>query len=378
MPETTKDMVRRYRQDLSSAEQPESRTGSIKRFVLSTAFVTASAVTAWAVWQTSAIQPALSNVSELPTFESLELDHGTAPLRPLPTTIALDQGKVALGRTLFNDARLSRDGSVACASCHNISMGGADVGAMSTGIGGAQSGVNSPTVLNSGLNFVQFWDGRAATLEEQVDGPVTHPGEMGSTWQEVIAKLGAVEGYVAAFERLYPDGLSVANVKDAIATFERSLITPNARFDRYLRGEAGAINEQEERGYELFVSFGCAACHQGRGVGGNMFQKLGIVDDYFRDRGHLTRADYGRYNVTNDEDDLHVFKVPSLRNVALTAPYFHDGSAETLDATVQIMAKYQLGLDLEEEDVAAIVAFLKTLTGDIPAESFSANTGGQQ
>lgn len=378
MPEETKDILRRCREDLSSDEYEGARGGSVKRFVFSALFVTASAFAGWAVWQTSAAVPALSNVASLPNVEVLDLDHGTAPIQPLPTSVALDRGKVALGRTLFHDARLSRDGSVACSSCHNIQQGGADAGATSTGIGGAQTGVNSPTVLNSGLNFVQFWDGRAATLEAQVDGPVTHPGEMGSTWPGVIAKLSTVEGYVAAFQQLYPDGLNPNNVRDAIATFERSLITPNAPFDRHLRGEPGAITQKEERGYQLFVSFGCASCHQGRGVGGNMFQKLGVVDDYFRDRGQLTPADYGRYNVTNDEDDLHVFKVPSLRNVALTAPYFHDGSTETLDAAVQIMAKYQLGLDLDSKDVDDIVAFLNSLTGDIPKQNLGANTGGQQ
>ncbi len=290
-----------------------------------------------------------------------------SPIQPLIQQLELDREKVALGQKLFFDPRLSRDNTISCASCHDIAAGGADGIDLSVGIGGARTSVNSPTVLNSGLNFAQFWDGRADTLEEQIDGPVHHPSEMGSNWQEVLSKLRTVPEYVAAFDKAYPGGMQIQSVKDAIATYERSLITPNARFDRFLNGDMGAINEEERAGYELFASLGCVSCHQGRGVGGNMFQRFGVVGNYFKDRGNITQADYGRYNVTGDDDDLHVFKVPSLRNVELTAPYLHDGSAETLEAVVQIMARYQIGQQLQDREVKQIVAFLKTLTGDLEA-----------
>ncbi|MDJ0945904.1 MAG: cytochrome-c peroxidase [Kiloniellales bacterium] len=292
----------------------------------------------------------------------------SSPIQPLSQQLQLNREKVVLGEKLFFDPRLSRDNTISCASCHDIAAGGADAIDFSVGIGGARTTVNSPTVLNSGLNFAQFWDGRAETLEEQIDGPVHHPGEMGSNWQEVLSKLRTVPEYVAAFDRIYPGGMQIQNVKDAIATYERSLITPNARFDRYLNGDNAAINEEERAGYELFSSLGCVSCHQGRGVGGNMFQRFGVVGNYFKDRGNITQADYGRYNVTGDDDDLHVFKVPSLRNVELTAPYLHDGSAETLEAVVQIMARYQIGQELQDREVSQIVAFLKTLTGELEAQ----------
>ena len=287
-----------------------------------------------------------------------------SPIQPLPPATGLDPRKVALGQQLFFDPRLSRDDTISCASCHDVSAGGGDGLNVSVGIGGARTAVNSPTVLNSGLNFAQFWDGRADTLEEQIDGPVHHPGEMGSNWQEILSKLRADSALVTAFNDAY-GGLQIQFIKDAIATYERSLATPNARFDRYLMGDNNAITEQEKAGYELFSNLGCISCHQGRGVGGNMFQRFGVVGDYFKDRGNVTQADYGRYNVTGDDDDLHVFKVPSLRNVELTAPYLHDGSAETLEAVVQIMAKYQLGRPLQVSEVDNIVAFLKTLTGEL-------------
>ncbi len=291
-----------------------------------------------------------------------------SPIQPLAQETTLDREKVALGKKLFFDPRLSRDNTISCASCHDMAAGGADGVDLSVGIGGARTSVNSPTVLNSGLNFAQFWDGRAATLEEQIDGPVHHPGEMGSNWQEVLSKLRSVPEYVAAFNRIYPGGMQIQSVKDAIATYERSLVTPNARFDRFLKGDSAAINQEERAGYELFSALGCISCHQGRGVGGNMFQRFGVVGNYFKDRGNVTQADYGRYNVTGNDDDLHVFKVPSLRNVELTAPYLHDGSAETLEAVVRIMARYQIGQELQAQEVNQIVAFLKTLTGELEAQ----------
>lgn len=290
------------------------------------------------------------------------------PISALPTEMPdVNPDIAALGLLLFKDPRLSKNNTISCASCHNLSRGGADDKATSVGINGAFGAINTPTVFNSAFNFRQFWDGRAATLEAQVDGPIAHPKEMGSRWGDVLAKIAKDQNYTVAFGRLYSDGVTQANVKNAIATFERSLITPNSRFDRYLLGEVEALTAQEKKGYQHFKSYGCIACHQGTNVGGNMFQTMGVMGRFFEDRGTpLTDADFGRYNVTKDKHDKFVFRVPSLRNVELTAPYFHDGSAKSLDDAVVAMAKYQLGRKLGGSEVAALVAFLKSLTGDTP------------
>ena len=299
----------------------------------------------------------------------LELDEGPdwlEPVRPLPLTTQLDPQKVALGQRLFHDTRLSRDATVSCASCHDLTAGGDDGRAVSAGVGGALGDVNAPTVFNSGFNFVQFWDGRAGTLEEQVNGPITHPREMGTDWPTVEMRLRGIPGYVADFERLYDDGVTARNIRDAIASFERSLVTADSRFDRYLNGDTFAITVEEREGYAFFKSFGCVSCHQGVNVGGNMFQKFGIMlADRDADEPE-NPSDLGRFNVTGRQEDRHVFKVPSLRNVELTAPYFHDGSAPDLPLAVRVMAEMQLGQQLTERQVSRIVAFLKTLTGSIP------------
>ena len=286
------------------------------------------------------------------------------PIKPIPSQIALDTRKVALGERLFHDRRLSRDNSLACASCHDLARGGVDGLRTSLGIGGAVGPINAPTVFNSSLNFRQFWDGRAASLEEQAAGPVHNPKEMGSDWKEVLGKLSQDEPLVALFKASYPDGLQSRNIQDAIATFERSLTTPNARIDKYLRGDRAALTNDELRGYQLFKAYGCVACHQGVNIGGNMFQTFGVMGDYFQRRGNVTAADLGRFNVTANEGDRHVFKVPSLRNVALTAPYFHDGSAQTLPDAVEVMFRYQLGRTAPQQDKDLIVKFLYTLTGE--------------
>ena len=288
------------------------------------------------------------------------------PLQPLAPTATQDGARVALGAKLFSDRRLSLDGSVACATCHVLSKGGQDGRRSSLGVHDANGTLNTPTVFNSGFNFVQFWDGRATTLEEQVGGPLTNPIEMGSSWSRTLAFLKDDTEYSARFRALFPEGLNEANVRAAISSFERSLTTPNARFDLWLRGDSRALTEVEKGGYERFKAVGCVACHQGSNVGGNMFQRLGVMGDYFQDRGHITDADYGRFNVTHLESDRFVFRVPSLRNVELTAPYFHDGAAETLEQAVGTMAKYQLGQTLDPIAIGEIVAFLKSLTGRQP------------
>jgi cytochrome c peroxidase len=288
------------------------------------------------------------------------------PIRPLPTVLPLDARKVALGRRLFHESRLSRDGKVSCASCHSLDTGGVDRKTVSTGVDGAAGERNSPTVLNSGFNFKQFWDGRADSLEQQIDGPITSPTEMAVTWEEVLATLGADAPYVGEFRTIYADGVTEKNVRDAIATFERSLITPNSRFDRWLRGEQGAMTADELRGYTLFKEVGCTSCHQGINVGGTMFQTLGRMADYFGLHGGSAK-DLGRFKITGREEDRYRFKVPSLRNVALTPPYLHDGSVPTLDEAVKLMGHYQLGVDLPDADVKDLVKFLHSLTGNYEA-----------
>ena len=286
------------------------------------------------------------------------------PIKAIPLQMGLNASKVALGEALFSDPRLSHDNTISCASCHDFRKGGADGRPHALGIHQTEGTINVPTVFNSGLNFKQFWDGRAGTLEEQIDGPVQARDEMGSTWEEVVGKLRAAPQYLSAFQEIFADGVQPANIKTAIAEFERSLTTPNSRFDRFLRGEDTVLTADEKEGYGKFKAFGCASCHQGVNVGGNMFETLGAMADYFGERGHVTKADYGRFNVTGREEDRFVFKVASLRNVALTAPYFHDGSAQTLEDAVQAMGKYQLGQALSAVDVDQIVKFLRTLTGE--------------
>jgi len=286
------------------------------------------------------------------------------PIRPLPEILNLDPQKVALGEKLFHDPVLSGDGTVSCASCHDLATGGVDRKVRSTGVKSRVGRINTPTVFNTGFHSKLFWDGRSNSLEAQIDGPLLATDEMASSWPQVIANLERSVSYRDEFGALYAAGITEDTVKDAIATFERSLYTPNARFDRYLRGDEGAITAEEAAGYQLFKTYGCVKCHQGMTVGGNHFDTFGVIGDYFTDRGHLTKEDFGRFNVTGDEEDRFKFKVCSLRNVVLTPPYFHDGSAATLEEAVRIMARYQLGRRVSEVDVRLIVKFLGTLTGE--------------
>ncbi len=284
-------------------------------------------------------------------------------VRALEPVKGLSRTRVELGARLFRDSRLSLDRSLACISCHDLARGGEDGRKVSSGVNGAQGQINAPTVFNAAYNFAQFWDGRAQTLEEQVAGPIHNPQEMASSWKEVMVRLSADPEIVAAFAASYPDGLTPANIADAIATFERSLVTVNSAFDRFIKGDDMALNRRELEGFTRFQKLGCISCHQGMLLGGNMYQRFGVLRDYFAGK-HPSRADMGRYNVTGLESDRHVFKVPSLRNIALTAPYFHDASATNLEQAVLVMGRYQLGRELSEQDVVMIVAFLKTLTGE--------------
>lgn len=287
-------------------------------------------------------------------------------IRPIAQSIPTDAAKVELGRILYHDTRLSIDNTVSCASCHGLNTAGVDNKQYSEGVGGQFGGVNAPTVYNAVYNFVQFWDGRAATLELQAAGPPLNPVEMGSeSFDQIVAKLAKDKALTKKFKAVYPDGWSEKNITDAIAEFERTLITPNSAFDNYLRGEMTALTEEQKQGYELFVKYNCATCHVGANLGGESYELMGQYADYFADRGaELTVEDNGRNKETALERDRHRFKVPGLRNVALTAPYFHDGTEPELKEAVCKMGTYQVGVSLTDAEEEKIVAFLESLTGE--------------
>jgi cytochrome c peroxidase len=295
------------------------------------------------------------------------------PIVPITTGPPLDPRRVALGERLFHDPRLSRDSRRACATCHPLDRGGMDGRPRALTADGTRHPRNTPTIFNVGLSASFNWDGVARTLEEHAEIVLLNPSLMNTTWPALLATLHEAGGYRGEFERAYPDGLTRAAVLDALATFERSLRTPNSRFDRYLRGESAALSVTEQRGYRRFKSYGCGSCHQGVNVGGNMFQRFGVFPD---PDGVQAETDPGRYQVTNVARDRGVFRVPSLRNVAVTAPYFHDGRAATLERAVEIMATVQLGRRLEPEDVASIVQFLGTLTGEYRGRPLTAPPAG--
>lgn len=275
-----------------------------------------------------------------------------------------DARKVALGRKLFHDPRLSKDGKISCATCHPLDHGGTDGQQHSRGSGGRAAQLNTPTVFNARYSFHFNWSGNYDTLEAELDAPVQGP--MDRQWPELVQWLRDEPRYASQFAAVYPDAVTEANLRNALAEFERTLITPNCRFDKWLRGDNFALTDMEQQGYALFKSHGCSTCHQGINAGGNMYQRLGVMEDYFAARGQVVKADLGRYNATADPDDRHVFRVPSLRNVAVTAPYFHDGSAATLRDAVGVMARFQLGQTLDETTTMKIIAFLNTLTGEYP------------
>jgi len=287
------------------------------------------------------------------------------PILPLPTEPPnLDSRKVALGERLFSDPIVSPNNDVACVTCHQLARGGVDGRAFSTLPGNQAPPFHTPTVFNLVYNFRCHWEGSFGELTEQLAAPVQNPRILGTTFDAIVQRLSKSVEYRDAFDEIFDDGITVATVKDTFVQFERSLITPNARFDRYLYGDTKALTAEELEGYRLFGSYGCVSCHQGINIGGNMYQQLGVMRDYFSEKETLTDADNGRYNVTHREEDRHIFRVPSLRNVAVTAPYLHDGSAKTLEEVVRIMGRYQLGRELDEADVHLIVAFLRTLTGE--------------
>ncbi|MCA8887336.1 MAG: c-type cytochrome [Parvularculaceae bacterium] len=284
-------------------------------------------------------------------------------IEPVAGAPEIAKKKVELGELLYHDTRLSGDGSISCATCHALATGGVDGLTVSTGIRSAQGPINAPTVYNSAHNFVQFWDGRAATLEEQAGGPVENPLEMGADWDSVVVVLNQDADLVAQFQDAYGVGISKESVTTAIADFERTLATPNAPFDKYLRGDKAAISDDAKRGFLVFAESGCATCHTGSYFGGEAYQVLAA--GFFEERGGaMTDADHGRVNVTGDNADERKFKVPMLRNAAVTAPYFHDGSAANLEDAGKRMARHQLGLELSDDDAKAVAAFITSLTGE--------------
>ena len=299
--------------------------------------------------------------------DGLEGERAGEPVRPIVAVEDTDPLKVKLGFNLYHDTRLSVDNTVSCASCHALDTGGVDNHQYSHGVEQRLGGVNAPTVYNAVYNFVQFWDGRAMTLAQQAAGPPLNPVEMASTsFDEIIAKLQDDKHYVEMFQALYPEqGITEATITDAIEEFERTLVTPNSQFDKWLLGDNEALTAEELRGYELFKANSCATCHVGINLGGESYELMGLRRHYFAERGmELTEEDYGRYKQTQQERDRHRFKVPGLRNVELTWPYYHDGSRVTMDEAVRDMALYQCDVELADADVEAIVAFLRTLTGE--------------
>lgn len=290
------------------------------------------------------------------------------PARPpaLPGNPA-SPARVELGKMLFFDPRLSASHTISCNSCHNVGLAGVDVAEKSIGHKWQKGGRNSPTVFNAVFNTAQFWDGRAKDLEEQAGGPMVNPIEMASPKEHVTEQLRGIPGYVAAFKAAFPGEASpvtLANAQKAIAVFEATLITPNAPFDRYLKGDASALNANQTAGLKLFIDKGCAACHNGINVGGGRYAPFGIVEKPGAEL--LPADDKGRFAVTKTAGDEYVFKVPTLRNIELTAPYFHSGRSWDLRQAVGVMASSQLGLPVTDDEAGKIVAFLGALTGDQP------------
>lgn len=284
------------------------------------------------------------------------------PIEPLPVNIDYDKTKAAIGKVLFFDPILSRDRSVACVSCHNLNSSGADSRDVSVGVNGLKGNIQSPTILNSRYNFKQFWNGRAETLLEQASGPVHNPIEMGMNTDEVEKRINASKMYQKLFSTYnHEDRITFAMVMEAIVEFEKALVTSNSKFDRYLRGEI-QLSKLEAEGYQTFKELGCITCHNGVNIGGNSFQKMGVINPYvhqdsYPDLYSLTKKDYHK----------NVFKVPTLRNIALSAPYFHDASAKTLSEAIQTMSHHNLGYSVTEQQIQQLRAFLNTLTGEKPA-----------
>ena len=299
------------------------------------------------------------------------------PIRPIPDSVAVDAAKVQLGKELYHDTRLSGDGTISCASCHAIETAGVDNHQFSDGIGGQLGGINAPTSYNSVFNFVQFWDGRAATLADQAAGPPLNPVEMGSkSFDEIAARLSADADFCKRFLASYPEGLNEKTITDAIAEYEKTLLTPNSPFDRYLKGDKNAMTAEQIEGYAIFKDYKCATCHAGVNMGGLSYELMGQRANYFQDRemnakSGLTDSDNGRWAQTKVERDRYRFKTPTLRNVALTWPYYHDGSVATLEKAIEMMAEYQVGRKMSEAEIGKVKSFLDAQTGQYQGKTLT-------
>jgi len=327
------------------------------------------------------LQPALfSLVAALATNAALAYDWQALPaVAPAPADNPTTPEKVELGRMLYFDPRFSQTGTVSCNSCHNLMLGGDDNRPVSMGVHGKTGGRSAPTVWNSAFASSQFWDGRAATLEEQAKGPVANPVEMGmSDVENAMDRVRAIPGYkpyfVAAFGE--KDPLTVDNAAKAVAAFERTMITPDSPYDRFVKGDKSALSEQQQRGMQTFAELGCVSCHSGAAfsgpsmpAGSGFFMKFPTFADSKYVKQYDLTKDKGRYDVTGKEADMHLFKVPTLRNIALTAPYFHNGAVKTLDEAVKVMASTQLNKTLSDAQVEDLVAFLNGLTGEFPEQT---------
>jgi len=280
--------------------------------------------------------------------------------------------KVALGKMLYYDTRLSKSNTISCNSCHNMASYGVDNNFNSLGHGWKLGGRNSPTVLNSALDIAEFWDGRAKDVEDQAKGPILNPVEMGMPGQSVaIERISTIPEYIELFKKSFPEGdnkVTYDNIANAIGAFERTLTTPS-RFDKFLNGDTNALTAQEKTGLKMFMDVGCSKCHTGAAIGGQMYQKFGLVNGPYWKYTNSDHQDEGRYKITNQQSDKYVFKVPILRNIAHTYPYFHDGSVWDLSKAVDIMGETQLGRKLTESETNDIIAFLKSLTGTIPEDA---------
>ena len=282
------------------------------------------------------------------------------PVSPIPLSVKYDRAKALLGKEIFFDKRLSSTNDVSCGTCHDPEHGMADGKQVAVGIEGRKGPLNTPTVYNSYFNFRQFWNGRAWDLKEQAIGPLHNPVEMDISNELVEQRINEDDDYRKRFKSIYGAGrITIERIVDVLVEFEKALTTPNSKFDRYLRGEI-KLDADEQRGFLEFKSLGCIACHNGVNLGGNSFQYLGAVNPVEEPIGG------DRYEVTEDPFDRNRFKVPSLRNIALTAPYLHNGSMQTLEETLQVMAYHNLGFRLNEGQVQRIIAFLNTLTGERP------------
>lgn len=283
------------------------------------------------------------------------------PISPIPTDIKVNLAKAKLGQKLFSDTILSKDNSTACISCHNIFKGGADANVVSSGFANKKGNIQSPTVLNSRYNFKQFWNGRARNLIQQADGPINNPAEHNMDAKTVENRVNESLEYKKLFKLVYGTShITYAQVLEAIVEFENALTTPNSKFDKFLRDEI-QLSKDEKEGYILFKQNGCITCHNGINIGGNSFQKMGTFLEYEVESNYPDRS-----KITNNPNHKNVFKVPTLRNINKTAPYFHDGSAKTLKEALTIMAKHNLGVKLKDKEVEKIIAFLKTLDGEKP------------